>query len=71
MGEVRLRWSGEGLSFDGQVSYGAPITLDAIVTSTQDHEPPWRSRKGDTARSPRRSPVIVGLTRRVRIEPAA
>jgi putative redox protein len=87
MGEVRLSWSGEGLSFDGRASYGDPISLgadvggavkasdllplslaactaydvvvilekqrqdlvalDAIVTSTQDLEPPWRFRAID------------------------
>ena len=88
MSEVRLSWSGEGLSFDGRTSYGAPITLgahdegqaakasdllplslaactayevvvilqkqrqelrtlDAIITSTQDPDPPWRFRTID------------------------
>jgi putative redox protein len=88
MSVVRLSWSGEGLSFDGQTSYGPPVTvgadgepraakaadllplalaactaydvvvilqkqrqellgLDAIVTSTQDPDPPWRFRAID------------------------
>jgi putative redox protein len=88
MSEVRLSWSGEGLSFDGRTSYGAPIilgahdegqaakasdllplslaactayevvvilqkqrqdlrSLEAIVNSTQDPEPPWRFRSID------------------------
>ena len=88
MSVVRLSWSGEGLSFDGQTSYGAPVTvgaegqrdaakasdllplslaactafdvvvilqkqrqelhgLDAVVTSTQDPDPPWRFRAID------------------------
>lgn len=88
MREVRLSWSGEGLSFDGQTSYGAPIrlgpegdgsaskpsdllplslaactawdvvvilqkqrqdlrALDAIITSTQDADPPWTFRTID------------------------
>jgi putative redox protein len=88
MSEVRLSWSGEGLSFDGRTSYGPPVTvgaqgepnaaraadlsplslaactafdivvilqkqrqdlraLEAIVTSTQDADPPWRFRAID------------------------
>jgi len=88
MGEVRLSWLGEGLSFDGQTSYGMPISmgaetdgsaakpsdllplslaactaydvvvilqkqrqdlrgLEAIITSTQDPEPPWTFRAID------------------------
>jgi putative redox protein len=88
MGEVRLTWTGEGLTFDGRSSYGDPISvgaegdgngakpsdllpislaactaydvvvilrkqrqdlrgLEAIVTSTQDPEPPWTFRAID------------------------
>jgi putative redox protein len=88
MTEVRLRWTGDGLRFDGQTGYGTPVTvsdeadgrgakpsdllplslaactaldvvvilrkqrqdlqaLQAIVTSTQDPEPPWTFRAID------------------------
>jgi hypothetical protein len=29
MGEVRLTWTGEGLLFDGQTSYGGPVSVGA------------------------------------------
>lgn len=85
MGEVRLRWQGDGLQFTGRTTYGGPVSvggdpegpgakpsdllplslaaciaydvveilrkqrqglreLEAVVTSTQDPDPPWAFR---------------------------